>query len=231
MDTENSIKNRENQEEKNVNVGEIVSNTEQFLEKNRKIIITVIAVVVLGIAGFFAYKHFVVIPKEKNAQAELFAAQQYFQNEDFDKALNGDGKHSGLLNVADEYSSTKAGELAAYYAGVIYLQKGEYQKAADYLSKFSPKDVIMQAQAKALLGDAYAELNQLDKALSEYKAAAKIKNDLTTPFVLLKMGQVYEMQKKYSEALDCYNDIKKNYPSSMEYREIEKYISRMEAMK
>ncbi len=231
MSTENGIEKRENQDEKNINVGEIVNGTEQFLERNRKIIITVLAVLVVGIAAFFAYKHFVVVPKEKNAQAELFAAQQFFQNEDFDKALKGDGKYSGLLNIADEYSSTKAGKLAAYYAGNIYLQRGEYQKAVEYLSKFSPDDAIMKAQSKALLGDAYAELNQLDKALAEYKEASKVDNAMTAPFVLLKMGQIYEIQKKYDEALNCYKTIKQSYPQSMEFREMDKYISRLEALK
>ena len=230
MDTEKNITNQENHEDKSFNVGELVSSSEQFLEKNRKVIIIILAVVVLGIGGFFAYKYLYAAPREKNASAELFAAQQYFQNEDFEKALKGDGKHGGLLNIIDEYGSTKSGKLASYYAGVIYLQKGEYQKAIDYLSDFSTDDVFMKYQTKALLGDAYAELNQLDKAISYYKEAVKGDNDLSTPFVLMKMGQIYEMQNKNKEALDCYKQIKKDYPSSMEYREVEKYISRIEAL-
>ena len=102
MDTEKSIKNKENQEQNAFNVGEMITTSEQFLEKNRKTIIIVLAVIVCAIATFFAYKHFVVIPKEKNAQAELFAAEQYFKNEDFEKALKGDGKHAGLLSIFDE---------------------------------------------------------------------------------------------------------------------------------
>ena len=230
MDPEKNITNQENHEDKSFNVGELVSSSEQFLEKNRKVIIIILAVVVLGIGGFFAYKYLYAAPREKNASAELFAAQQYFQNEDFEKALKGDGKHGGLLNIIDEYGSTKSGKLASYYAGVIYLQKGEYQKAIDYLSDFSTDDVFMKYQTKALLGDAYAELNQLDKAISYYKEAVKGDNDLSTPFVLMKMGQIYEMQNKNKEALDCYKQIKKDYPSSMEYREVEKYISRIEAL-
>lgn len=230
MDTEKSIKNKENQEQNAFNVGEMITTSEQFLEKNRKTIIIVLAVIVCAIAAFFAYKHFVVIPKEKNAQAELFAAEQFFKNEDFEKAIKGDGKHAGLLSIVDEYGSTKSGKLASYYLGNIYLQKGEWQKAIDYLSDFNTDDVFMQSQTKALIGDAYAELNQLDKALSYYKEALKAENDLSTPFVLIKMGQVYEMQKNYKEALECYKNIKQNYTSSMEYREVEKYMSRVEAL-
>ncbi len=230
MDKEKNVKGKENQEDNSFNVGELISSSERFIDRNKKIIVAVLAVVVCGIAGYFAYKHFVVMPKEKNAQAELFAAEQYFKNEDFDKALKGDGKHGGLINLMEEYGSTKSGELAAYYAGNIYLQKGEYQKAIDCLSKFSPDDSFMKSQTKALIGDAYAELNQLDKAINLYKEALEGDNDLSTPFVLMKMGQVYEMQKNHKEALECYKRIKKDYVNSMEYREVEKYISRMEAL-
>lgn len=230
MNTENTENNKKN-EEKNFNVGELVTNTEQFVERNQKVIITIICVVVLCVVGYFAYKHFYSVPKEESAQKELFAAQRYFEQEDYDKALKGDGKHQGLLSIKDEYSSTKAGKLAAYYIGCIYLNQGEFQKAIDNLSDFSSDDRIMSSQAKAMTGDAYAELNQLDKAISAYQDAAKADNDLTTPFVLLKMGQIYEIQKKNDKALECYKKIKQQYPSSMEYREIEKYISRLEAMK
>lgn len=230
MDQEKITKGKENQEDSSFNVGELISSSERFIDKNKKMIVIILAVVVCGIAGYFAYKHLVVIPKEKTAQAELFAAEQYFKNEDFDKALKGDGKHAGLINLMEEYGSTNSGKLAAYYAGNIYLQKGEYQKAIDCLSEYTPNDGFMKSQTKALMGDAYAELKQFDKAIDLYKAALEGDNDLSTPFVLLKMGQIYEMQKNYQEALNCYKRIKKDYINSMEYREVEKYMSRVESL-
>ena len=167
----------------------------------------------------------VFIPK---VQEELFAAQKYFEQEDFKKALEGDGKHAGLLSIIDEYGSTKGGSLANYYVGNIYLRQGEYNKAIEFLSNYKGNDKIISAQVKALIGDAYAELGQLDKAINNYKDALKTKNIMTTPFVLLKLGQVYEMQKNNAEALNCYKQIKTEFPESIEYREVEKYISRLE---
>lgn len=231
MSTENIKANNENeQENKSLNVGEIVSSSEKFIEKNKKLIIAIVAVIVLGIAAYFLYQSFVVEPKEKNAQEELFAAQKYFEQEDFKKALEGDGKHAGLISIIEEYGSTKGGSLANYYAGNIYLRQGEYNKAIEHLSNYKGEDQIISLQAKALIGDAYVELGQLDKAISSYKSAMTSENTLTTPFVLLKLGLVYEMQKNNTEALNCYKRIKTEFPASQEYREIEKYISRLESL-
>ena len=232
MNQENIKANQEKgQENSSLNVGEIVSNSEKFIEKNKKIITIIISVIVLGIAAYFLYQSFVVEPREKRVQEELFAAQKYFEQEDFKKALEGDGKHAGLVSIIDEYGSTKGGSLANYYAGNIYLRQGEFQKAIDYLSAYKGGDKIIALQTKALIGDAYVELGQLDKAISKYKEAAKSENVMTTPFVLLKLGQVYEMQKNYNEALNCYKRIKTEFPASQEYRDIEKYISRLENLK
>lgn len=232
MNQEN-IKSNQGKEQENssLNVGEIVSNSEKFIEKNKKIITIVIAAIVLGIAAYFLYQSFVVEPRETKVQEELFAAQKYFEQEDFKKALEGDGKNAGLISIIEEYGSTKGGSLANYYAGNIYLRQGEFQKAIDYLSAYKGEDKIIALQTKALIGDAYVELGQLDKAISKYKEAAKSENVMTTPFVLLKLGQVYEMQKNYNEALNCYKRIKTEFHASQEDRDIEKYISRLENLK
>lgn len=232
MNQENIKANQEKgQENSSLNVGEIVSNSEKFIEKNKKMITIIISVIVLGIAAYFLYQNFVVEPREKRAQEELYAAQKYFEQEDFEKALKGDGKHAGLVSIINEYGSTKGGSLANYYAGNIYLRQGEYNKAIEHLSAYKGDDKIISTQVKALIGDAYVELGQLDKAISNYKEAAKSENIMTTPFVLLKLGQVYEMQKNYNEALNCYKRIKTEFPASQEYRDIEKYISRLENLK
>ncbi len=229
MNKENINPNQEKEQgNSSLNVGEIVSNSEKFIEKNKKIITIIISVIVLGIAAYFLYQNFVVEPREKRVQEELFAAQKYFEQEDFKKALEGDGKFAGLLSIIEDYGSTKGGSLANYYAGNIYLRQGEYNKAIEHLSAYKGEDLVLSLQTKALIADAYVELGQLDKAISNYKDAAKSSNVMTTPFVLLKLGQVYEMQKNNVEALNCYKRIKTEFPASQEYREIEKYISRLE---
>ena len=233
MSTENKeqVVIKENEGKENLQVGEVVAKTEQFIEKNKKTLLISLSALVVVIIAVCVYLFAYVPSKEKNAANSMFAAEQYYINDDFDKALKGDGKHQGFIQIADEYSSTKQGKLAKYYIGRIYLEQGKYQEAINYLEKFSPKDAFMPAQVKTLIGDAYIELNQLDKAVSNYEKAANINpNDFNTPAILMKLGTAYEMQKKYDKALETYKKIKSDYPSSQEYSTIEKYISRMEML-
>lgn len=227
---EEIVKNVE-KEEKNLQIGDIISKTEQFIEKNKKTLIIIVAAIVVLVAAFCLYKFWYMPSQEKKAENEMFAAQQYFAQEDYTKALKGDGKHAGFIAVSEDYSSTKQGKLAKYYIGIIYLEQGKYQDAINAFEDFKPKDKLMASQAKALIGDCYWELNNIDKAISYYNdAAKKTPNNFTTPVILMKLGAAYEVKKDFQKALDCYNQIKQDYPRSPEFREIEKYISRMEGL-
>lgn len=224
MSTEKNTK----QNEKNLGVGEVITNTENFIEKNQRIILIVIAAIFVIIGGYFAYVKLYAEPREKNALGELFGAEQYYKNDDFEKALKGDGKFIGLIDFIDKYGNTKSGNLAKFYAGTIYLNKGEYQNAIDYLEDFKSKDAFLSTQKFSLLGDANIELNQIDKAIKNYNKSLDNANDLTTPFNLFKLGLAYELNKDNKKALECYKRIKKEFPNSYEYRDIEKYIVRIE---
>lgn len=220
-----------NKEEKNLQIGDVITNTEVFLEKNKKALIIILCAIVVVIGGICIYNFWYMPSQEKAAEDEMYAAEQYFMNNDYDKALKGDGKHVGLIAVSEDYSSTKHGKLASFYVGRIYLEQGKYQQAIDYLEKFSPKDNFLASQSKALVGDAYWELNQLDNAIKYYEEASKIKpNNFTTPAILMKLGAAYEVKGDNQKALDCYNLIKTDYPRSVEFQTIEKYISRMETL-
>ncbi|MDR0971762.1 MAG: tetratricopeptide repeat protein [Bacteroidales bacterium] len=215
---------------KDLAVGDVISKSEAFIEKNQKIILIITIAILLIVGGYFGYKKFIAEPHEAEAAAEMFAAENYFNKEDMDKALNGDGKHIGFLAIIDQYGSTPSGNLAKYYAGVAFMAKGEYKKAIEHLDKFSSKDMFVSSEAKALIGDCYMELNQKEDAIKYYQKALANPNDMTTPFILLKLGFAYEMQKDYKKALEQYKKIKTDFPLSSESREIDKYISRMEAM-
>lgn len=224
-----STEKKQNPESKNLAVGEAISRTEMFVERNKKIITIIVCAIVVVIAGFLAYKNFIVKPREKAAQADMFAAEHYFDNDEIDKALNGDGKHLGFLAIIDKYSSTTSGNLANYYAGLAYMSKGEFQKAITYFEDFSTEDMFTNPDA--MIGDCYMELNQTDKAISSYEKALKDKdqyNDMTTPFTLFKLGQAYEIKNDNKNALETYKRIKKEFPLSSEARDIDKYITRLE---
>lgn len=218
-------------EDKNLQIGNIISKTEMFIEKNKKALIITISAIVLLVVVFCLYKFWYMPSQEKNAENDMYAAEYYFMQNDYAKALNGDGKHLGMIAIADDYSHTKHGNLAKYYAGIMYLKQNKFQDALNYFEDFKAKDAFLSSQKKSLTADCYWSLNNVDKAISLYKDAAKINpNDFTTPPILMKLGIAYESKKDYEAALDCYNQIKHDFPRSPEFRDIEKYISRVETL-
>lgn len=223
-------KSIEKTEEKIEAVESVLNRTEQFFEDHYQMILSIVGGLALVVVLVFAYIRFVKEPKNREAQAAMFMAQRYFEADSLTKALNGDGVNMGFLAVADEYSSTDAGNLANYYLGIIYMQKGEFDNAIESLKKFDSDDLIVSSMAKGLLGDAYLEKNDQENALKYYtEAANKNKNSFTSPMYLLRAGMVYEIQNKWEDALKQYEVIKKEYSKSAEGQEIDKYISRANA--
>ena len=211
-------------------VGQALSSTEHFIEKNQKSLTIGLVVVVVIVGLFLGYKRFILAPKEKDAQNEIFAAEQYFEKDSFNLALNGDGNYLGFIDIIDQYKATKPGKLARYYAGISYLKLGQYQEAIDQLQKFKIKDEMVYPMTQGAIGDAYAELGNKQEAISYYLKAAKTnQNSFTTPIFLMKAGELLESNQDYQQAIDLYKQIQKEYPESNEGRKIEKYIARAEA--
>lgn len=217
---------------------EKTNNKEDFFLKFKKQIITGVVVVLLVVAGAILYNVFVAGPREDKASTAIAKGEQYFNEEQFDKALNGDGAgYVGFVKIASDYSSTDAGNLAKLYAGLSFYNLGKYTEAVTYLEKFSTKgDAMVSPTATAALANAYAQTGNVDKAISTLKKAADMAdskaeddaNNSLSPIFLIKAGEVLESQGKKDEALKIYQDIKKKYVNSMlvQSAEIDKYIER-----
>ncbi len=204
-----------------------ISKTEQFLENNQRAL-TIAAVIILAIvAVIFAYKKFIVEPQTEEAQEQIFVAQQYFERDSFDLALNGDGDFPGFLGIIDEYSATNIAELSHFYAGISYYKIGEFANAIEYLSGFSTSDEVLAAVSYGAIGDSYTELGDFDQAAKFYKKAAdESENKLTSPIFLIKYGRVNEELNNWEEALNAYEIVKKDYADTEEGRSIDKFITR-----
>src|ERR1035437_3417275 len=101
-------KNTDKTEDRIVAVEEAFSKTEQWIEKNQRIIIIVVGVIVVVVLGFFGFKRFYLAPKEKEAQAQMFMAEKYFEMDSINKAPNGDGNYPGFLAIISDYGITKS---------------------------------------------------------------------------------------------------------------------------
>ena len=212
---------------------ETASITEDWVAKNQKIIIGLVAAVAFFTIGYLAYQRFIAAPQQEEAANEMFVAQQNFQKATdgvasdslYKLSLNGSEGKFGFLKIADEYSGTDAGNLANYYAGIAYLNTGKYTEAIDYLSKFKSDDIVLGALAKGAIGDAYSQKNQPKEALENYlKAAESNKNDFTTPRFLLKAGKTALTLGNKSDALKYFTDIKENYEATPEAASVDVLI-------
>lgn len=208
-------------------VEEALSKTEQFIEDNQKILLIIVGAVLAVVAIYMGYNKFYLAPLEEDAQEQMFVAEQYFEKDSLNLALNGDGMYLGFLDIADEYGSTKSGDLANYYAGISYLKLGQFEDAIDYLEDFNSDDKMVGPIATGGIGDAYWELGDVEQAISYFlKAAEQGDNEFITPLYLLKAGRVYESLDDYGKALELYERIESEYPKSYEGRKIEKFITR-----
>jgi predicted negative regulator of RcsB-dependent stress response len=225
---------------KNEGVNELLENPEvianrlgrgeEFFKKNSKLFGGIIAAIILLIAGvlFFQINN---QNKNKKAQADMFQAVYYFEQDSIDFALNGDGSNAGFLKIIDQYSGTEAANLANFYAGSIYLSEGKYESAIKHLKNFSSDDFFVQSRAFSLIGDANLDLGNTKEAINFYKKASdNNENKFFTPKYLMKLAVAYEEANDIQNAIKIYETIEEKYFESYEYTNARKHKARLEGL-
>ena len=208
-------------------LAEKLSKSEQWLEDHKNLVFSVVAVVVLVIAGVLFYRYY--IGNQNNlAQSEMFQAQYWFEADSLDLALNGDGNNYGFLEIIDNYGATKAANLAHFYAGVCYMKNGEFDNAIQHLSEFNAGDKLVQARSYSLIGDAYMEQGDFENAAGFYdKAAGHYPNESFTPQYLMKKALAYERLENFDMAVASYDEIINEFSKSNEIQNARKHRARI----
>ena len=223
--------NQNNQKSAQTPIEETLTKHEAFFLKYQKQIIGAVVALVVVVAGCILYHNYVAVPNAQKANTALAKGQEYFANDQFDKALLGDSTgYAGFVKLAGELSGD-AGNLANLYAGLCYAQLDKWQEAVNYIEKFNGcGDQMISPATLGALGNAYAHLNQLDKAVSTLKKAAEqADNNSLSPTFLIQAGEILESQNKKDEALKLYQTVKEKYFNSMAYQTIDAYIERASA--
>lgn len=217
------------QDETLVDFVEQTEHAQEFYAKNHNLILYGLLGLVVLIGGIFAYNKFYKEPKIVEAVQEMAQAQRMFEKDSFALALGNPGGGSlGFEEIAKDYSGTTVGNLANYYAGVSYLQLGQFDAAISYLEDFSPAGSVLPITYHGVLGDAYSEKGDMDKAISLYKKAINHGgNEFLEAYYMKKLGLLYEHQSKLAEAKTMFESLRSKYPTSPEGQDIEKYISRV----
>ena len=223
-----------NQQQATPTIEESLNKSEAFFLKYKKAIIAAVVAIVVIIGGAVLYKTYVSEPKEQKASTAIAKGQEYFAQGLYQQALTGDSAgYKGMVKLAEEFSDTAAGNLANLYAGLCSAQLDKWDDAVKYLEKYDgADDQMISPVAEGALGNAYAHLNQLDKAVSHLKKAAeKADNNSLSPTFLVQAGEILESQGKADEALKLYQQVKDKYFNSMMSSRIDEYIERVSASK
>ena len=213
------------------NVEQALSKTEQFIENNRKQLLTGLAVVVVVAIAVVWFFNGYVAPKNVEAADKMVTAVRYFEQDSFALALNGDGMNEGFIEIIDNYGVTESSALAAFYAGVCEYKLGNYDEAISYLKQFKAASVNMEPAALTLIGDCYVANGDVKSAVKYFEQAAAIENDLTAPRALNKAGIAYEELGEWAKAEKCYQTIKDVYFDSQLAMEMDKRIERCQVNK
>lgn len=219
---------------------EKASKTEEFVRKNQNIVFGFIGIVIIGVLGYLGYQNFILEPKEKEAAIEMNQAQIFFDNainstgaakdSIFNLAINGGNTKPGFIDIASNYSGTKTASLANYYAGISYLNIGEYEKAIQHLDRFKLKDEIIAPMAKGAIGDAFLQINQPEEALGYYQSAIKLSNNsFTTPKYLLKAAVTALDIKQPKKAMEFLERIEAEFPDATEIKKAKVLIGQAQA--
>jgi len=214
------------------------SRTEEWVVKNQKYIIGAIGVIAVVVLAVLGYNKFVAEPQQKDAMNEMYTAKKYFDDAVsgissdslYKMALDGGEGKYGMVDIVKEYSGSPAANLANYYAGMSYLNLKDYQNAITYLDDFSSDDKMLGPIAKGGIGDAFVQLNQLDKGLEYYEKAFKANvNEFTTPMYLMKAARVAIDLGQNDKALGYLKRIKSEFSTSTEASQTDVLIGQVEA--
>lgn len=201
-----------------------------FWEKFSKPIMIGSLIVIAVIGGYLGYKYLVQIPNETKAQEEIFKAELNFRKDSISLALNGNATTPGFLKVIKKYGGTKTGNLAKLYAGESYLLLGDHKNAVQYLEDFSAHGAKqVEAKVEGMLGDAYSEMKQNDKAIEHYKKAGEIfpEDANMASEYLFRAGLLLEMGGKNKEAIEVFKMLKEKFPRTEKGFNVDKYLARL----
>ena len=78
-------------------IEEATISTEQFIEKNQKLLVRGVLVIIIVVGALLGYYRFYKAPMEQEALKQMFVAENLFEKDSFNMALNGDGNAPGLI--------------------------------------------------------------------------------------------------------------------------------------
>lgn len=208
--------NEQQTELQDLSADELKARANSVFEQYKTLIFGAIGAILALVVGIYWYTQLYQAPREAEAQVELYRANTEYQRDSFNLALNGNSRTAqpgqanvilGYTGIISEYAGTDAANLAHYHAGATMLRLGQPQLALEFLQEYGGEELI-EAQAYALMGDAYSELQQMEEALNYYnKAADHTDNDALSIHAKYKAARLLEYQGNLAQAKEYYQAI------------------------
>jgi TolA-binding protein len=198
-----------------------------WYETNKKIVNGVLTGIVILAIIVVAYMNNVNSNNAK-ANTELGKVIPYYDQGKYDLAISGNLQENirGLQSIVDDYGSTKAGELARFYLANSYFAQNDFDKALNYFKSVSVSDELITASALSGAASCYEAKNEFDQAASLFeKAAFKYSKDVNAAENMFDAGRNYLAAGKKEKAAELFKKVKKEYPTSIAAREIDRWIA------
>ena len=199
-----------------------VSKVTGFFEENKSTTLGAGIVLIAIFAGFFGFQWY-KNSQDVEGEKKLYKAVYAFESDSLSAAAKE------MAKISDEFGGNTQ-NLSDLYLGITLLKQGKYDQAIEKLKNFSSSDLLVQARAYSLIGDAYSEKKSFGEAIEYYQKAADYKpNKFFTPTYLLKLALAFEANKQGKEALDAYSQITDKFPESAESIPAKKYKALIES--
>ncbi len=200
-----------------------------FFNKYQNIIYGIIIGVLVVACAIIAFNRFYIQKKNAEASAQIVRPISLFMLGDttsLNLALEGDDENDGFLSIASGYKLTRTANTANYYAGLTYLKLGQKDEAMSYLKKFKKKEDVLWYGCQMTIGDLYDDEGDEANAMKYYKKAAQSEDPLYAPVALFKMGQMYERNENWNDALKAYKEIEARFYAEYNKMNIAQYVER-----
>lgn len=185
-----------------------------------------VVVLILAGVGIFLYLE----QQEETAQQHLDAIVPLYERGQYQAALDGTADALGLVEIADQYGRTDAGNMARFYAGDAFFQVGDHDQALSYFRDFNKSDDFVGAGALAAQAAIYEDRGDFAEAAELYREAAfQFENTLTSPRYLLNAGRAFEQVGDLQSARAAYEDIREHFPDSELSGDVDRYLARVDA--
>mgnify|MGYP002632071564 CR=1 FL=1 len=219
---------KKNQEETIVDVQQVYTKSEMFIDRHRKSLAIGVGAIALILIAVLAYRYLIVKPQEDEAAKQSWKAEQYFEMDSLDLALYGDGLYPGLENIVEDYSGTKAASRAHFSMGTIFRDRAEYDLALEHFRQVDAGDDVVGTLALGNVGDIQIELGETQKGAETLERAARkgsksLSAGFLAPMYFFKAGVAQLELGNKAKARDMFKEITENYPKSAQYSDAQKY--------